>query len=80
MKVKDTVMSMKEINYIRNSTVCRDIANNAMNDGYRVGIKEVVDWIDKYSDSDFYIAIPQDEWQTKLKEWGFTPTHKGETG
>ncbi|KKN57565.1 hypothetical protein LCGC14_0561110 [marine sediment metagenome] len=38
----DTVMSMKEINHIRNSTVARDMAENAMNAGYEAGIREVV--------------------------------------
>ncbi len=83
MKVKDTAMSAKEIDYIRNSTVARDIAENALNEGYRVGIKEVVKWITAkstiYRDNELdpecshftdQLIIDEDEWQIKLNEWG----------
>jgi len=43
---------------------------NGHAEGLAEGIKEVVDWINKRSDDYFYITIPQDEWQAKLKEWG----------
>ncbi len=75
MEAKDTVMSDEEINYIRNSTVARDIAENAMNEGYRTGIKEVVEWIMQntqllFSDrqKELYWFV-REEWQAKLKEW-----------
>ena len=37
---------------------------------YKAGIKEVVEWVNKRSNEDFYISIPQDDWQSMLKEWG----------
>jgi len=37
---EDTVMGMDEINYIRNSTVARDMADNARNEGYKAGKEE----------------------------------------
>ncbi len=34
---------------------------------YQVGIKEVVEWINKNTELGF---TRQDEWEAKLKEWG----------
>jgi len=66
---EDTVMSIDEINYIRNSTVARDIAENAMNNGYQVGRKEVVEWVESHAHKqhdEYFIA--DWEWQVFKKK------------
>ena len=44
MGTKNVVMSIKEIDYIRNSTVARDMVDNAK----RETLRRVGEWLDKY--------------------------------
>ena len=64
MKAKDIVMGMAKIEYIRNSTVARDMVDNAKEEGRKAGIKEVVEWVNAN-----FGTVPA-TWQAKLKEWG----------
>ena len=44
--------------------------SEAYENGYIEGRRELAEWVNKRSSEDFYISIPQGEWQAKLKELG----------
>ena len=63
MKAKDTVIEYRDFHYA---------------DGFKAGIKEVVDYIKSEGDWDtglfiFGFAIDADIWNAKLKEWDINP-------
>ena len=82
MEAKDKVMTMKEIDYIRNSTVARDMADNARIEGFKAGIREVVEWGNEYCvwhpkrlpNGSLQASVRRREChyclEAKLKEWG----------
>jgi len=87
MKAKDTVMSEKEVAIIigrdggrgwnvRGSDMV--MVETQAEISFKAGIKEVLEAIHYEPYSSIFYVRPE-EWEAKLKEWGFTPT-KGETG